>query len=172
MSREEIIEKLWGRDVFLDTEQGINTAIRKIRQALRDDPEQPRYLQTVVGKGYRFVGHITVTGNGKSTEPAKEPDARAPVALDRSTSVIRSPASLRTALVAVAVLAIAGLLGFGFDLFGIRQRLLTRNFEIRSIAVLPLANVSGDPREDYFADGVTDALITEPRGPFHSPNHP
>ena len=160
VSREEIIEKLWGRDVFLDTEQGINTAIRKIRQALRDDPEQPRYLQTVVGKGYRFVGQITVTGNGKSTEPAKESDARAPVALDRSTSVIRSPASLRTALVAVAVLAIAGLLGFGFDLFGIRQRLLTRNFEIRSIAVLPLENLSGDSVQDYFADGMTDELIT------------
>src|SRR3984893_12899292 len=53
--REEIIERLWGRDVFLDTEQGINTAIRKIRRALRDDAEQPRYLQTVVGKGYRFI---------------------------------------------------------------------------------------------------------------------
>ena len=86
MSREKIIQKLWGRDVFLDTEQGVNTAVRKIRLALRDDPEQPRYLQTVVGKGYRFIGPITVTSNGKSTEPAKEPDALAPVAMDKSTS--------------------------------------------------------------------------------------
>ena len=46
VTREEIIEKLWGRDVFLDTDNGINTAIRKVRQALRDDPEQPRFVQT------------------------------------------------------------------------------------------------------------------------------
>src|SRR5260370_23338006 len=52
VSREEIVEKIWGKDVFLDTEQGINTAVRKIRLALRDDPEQPRYLPTLVGKGY------------------------------------------------------------------------------------------------------------------------
>ena len=150
VSREEIIEKLWGREVFLDTEQGINTAIRKIRQALRDDPEQAQYLQTVVGKGYRFVGPITVTSNGKSTEPAKESGVLASVAVDRSTNPTRSPFSLRILLVAVAVLAIAGVLGFGFDLFGIRQRLLTRNFEIRSIAVLPLENLSGDSAQDYF----------------------
>ena len=56
VGRQDIIERLWGKDVFLDTEQGINTAVRKIRLVLRDDPENPRFLQTVVGKGYRFVG--------------------------------------------------------------------------------------------------------------------
>ena len=65
VAREEIIERLWGNRVFVDTEQGINTAIRKIRLALRDDPERSRYVQTVVGKGYRFIGPIKVTGNGK-----------------------------------------------------------------------------------------------------------
>ena len=54
VSREEIVEKLWGRDVFIETEHGINTAIRKIRQALRDDPENPRFVRTLKGKGYRF----------------------------------------------------------------------------------------------------------------------
>jgi|HubBroStandDraft_3_1064219.scaffolds.fasta_scaffold04231_2 formylglycine-generating enzyme required for sulfatase activity/DNA-binding winged helix-turn-helix (wHTH) protein/dienelactone hydrolase len=58
VTREEIIEKLWGRDVFLDTDNGINTAIRKVRQALRDDPEQPRFVQTIPGKGYRFIAPI------------------------------------------------------------------------------------------------------------------
>ncbi len=56
VSRQEIIERLWGKDVFLDTEHGINTAIRKIRQALRDDPERPRFILTISGKGYRFLG--------------------------------------------------------------------------------------------------------------------
>jgi len=54
VSREEIVEKLWGRDVFIETEHGINTAIRKIRQALGDDPENPRFVRTLKGKGYRF----------------------------------------------------------------------------------------------------------------------
>ncbi|HKV82536.1 MAG TPA: winged helix-turn-helix domain-containing protein [Candidatus Sulfotelmatobacter sp.] len=55
VTREQIAEVLWGKDVFVDVEQGINTAIRKIRVALNDDPGQPRFLQTVVGRGYRFV---------------------------------------------------------------------------------------------------------------------
>jgi len=55
VTREQIAETLWGKDVFVDVEQGINTAIRKIRIALEDNSSQPRYLQTVVGRGYRFV---------------------------------------------------------------------------------------------------------------------
>src|ERR1700681_2852012 len=67
VSREQIIERIWGRDVFLDTGQGINTAVRKIRLALREDAEQLRYLQTVVGKGYRFIGQITVTSDKRDS---------------------------------------------------------------------------------------------------------
>jgi DNA-binding winged helix-turn-helix (wHTH) protein len=55
VTREEIADALWGRDVFVDVEQGINTAIRKVRIALNDRANPPRYLQTVVGRGYRFV---------------------------------------------------------------------------------------------------------------------
>src|ERR1700726_1554435 len=62
VTREQIAEALWGKDVFVDVEQGINTAIRKIRLALEDDSIQPHYLQTVVGRGYRFVAEITVDG--------------------------------------------------------------------------------------------------------------
>jgi DNA-binding winged helix-turn-helix (wHTH) protein len=61
VTREQIADQLWGRDVFVDVEQGINTAIRKIRIALGDDSIEPQYLQTVVGKGYRFVAEISVT---------------------------------------------------------------------------------------------------------------
>lgn len=58
VTREQIADVLWGKDVFVDVEQGINTAIRKIRMALDDDREQPQFLQTVVGRGYRFVGPL------------------------------------------------------------------------------------------------------------------
>jgi DNA-binding winged helix-turn-helix (wHTH) protein len=58
VSREEIAEHLWGKEVFLDVDHGINTAIRKVRQALRDNPEKPRFVETAVGKGYRFAAPV------------------------------------------------------------------------------------------------------------------
>lgn len=58
VTRDQIADTLWGKNVFVDVEQGINTAIRKIRMALGDDSLQPQYLQTVVGRGYRFVAEI------------------------------------------------------------------------------------------------------------------
>jgi DNA-binding winged helix-turn-helix (wHTH) protein len=61
VTREEIANSLWGKDVFVDVEMGINTAIRKIRMVLGDDSAQPQYLQTVVGRGYRFVAHLSPT---------------------------------------------------------------------------------------------------------------
>src|SRR6266404_3933585 len=76
VGRQDIIERLWGKDVFLDTEQGINTAVRKIRLVLRDDPEKPKFLQTVVGKGYRLVGPVTVVGGrSPSTDTAESPSS-------------------------------------------------------------------------------------------------
>ena len=69
VTRERIAETLWGKDVFVDVEQGINTAIRKIRMAIEDDPAQPRHLQTVVGRGYRFVG-ATGTDENPAAAPA------------------------------------------------------------------------------------------------------
>jgi DNA-binding winged helix-turn-helix (wHTH) protein len=64
VTREQIADALWGKDIFVDVEQGINTAIRKIRMALDDDSVQPVFLQTVVGKGYRFVAEISVETDG------------------------------------------------------------------------------------------------------------
>ena len=58
VTREQISTALWSKDVFVDVDQGINTAIRKVRRALLDDVDQPRFLQTVVGRGYRFVAPI------------------------------------------------------------------------------------------------------------------
>jgi DNA-binding winged helix-turn-helix (wHTH) protein len=75
VTREQIADALWGKDVFVDVEQGINTAIRKIRMALDDNSGQPRYLQTVVGKGYRFIALIHVEeedGGGAGTVSAEE----------------------------------------------------------------------------------------------------
>jgi DNA-binding winged helix-turn-helix (wHTH) protein len=66
VTREQISSELWSKDVFVDVDQGINTAIRKIRRALEDDVEEPRYLQTVVGRGYRFVAPVVEEGDNGS----------------------------------------------------------------------------------------------------------
>src|SRR5229473_2844247 len=66
VSRDEIAERLWGKDVFLDVDHSINVAIRKIRVVLRDDPEKPRFVETVVGKGYRFAATV-ICANGNSS---------------------------------------------------------------------------------------------------------
>src|SRR6202795_142067 len=71
VTREDIIAKIWGKDVFVDTDSSINGAIRKIRQVLRDDPENPVFVQTVTGKGYRFIAAVTET-----EVPAREGDAK------------------------------------------------------------------------------------------------
>src|SRR5258705_1956104 len=58
VSRDQIIERIWGKDVFLDTDNSINAAVRKIRQVLKDDPESPRFVQTITGRGYRFIANV------------------------------------------------------------------------------------------------------------------
>src|SRR5229473_2407697 len=156
VSRQEIVERLWPKEVFVDTEHGINTAIRKIRAALHEDAEQPRFVVTVLGKGYRFVAE------------SKNDDAR----LEESVSVVKNaqptetaPAKRRRwwpmAIVAFVLCLLAGAT-LGFNVGGVRDRIFPprQRVPIRSIAVLPLVNLSGDPSQDYFADGMTDELIT------------
>jgi DNA-binding winged helix-turn-helix (wHTH) protein len=70
VTRTEIAQHLWGSEVFVDTEHGINTAIRKVRQALRDDPDHPRFVQTVTGRGYRFVGPVAAIQPAIQSIPA------------------------------------------------------------------------------------------------------
>src|SRR6266852_2574210 len=65
VTRSDILEKLWGKDVFLDVDNSINTAISKIRVALKDDQEDPAFIKTIAGKGYRFIAAITALPDGK-----------------------------------------------------------------------------------------------------------
>lgn len=152
VTRQEIIDRLWGKDVFVDTEHGINTAVRKIRQALRDDPEHPRYVQTVTGKGYRFIAPANGNGNAVAVEPL-------PQAASRSGSRKMLPVA---AFGLLLLLAFAGAL-IALNVRGWRDRIFARpiNPPVQALAVLPLANMSSDPGQEYFADGMTEALITE-----------
>ena len=102
ISREEIIDRLWGKNLYFDTDNSINTAIRKIRNALGDDAGNPQYVETVLGKGYRFKGQTVVS---RVVEPA--PIERARIML----------------------------------------------------AILPFENLSGDPAQEYFSDGLSEETI-------------
>jgi len=184
VTRDQIIERIWGKDVFLDTEHGINTAIRKIRQALGDDPEQPRFVQTVKGKGYRFIAPLTeitearrnrnngLKGAGSlGTEPRPEfrpigsevAAVAAPTATPRAANPVRSANLLRTASLAILVVSLLAAALVGLNVRGWRDRIFMRapKPQIQALAVLPLTNLSGDPEQEYFADGMTEALITE-----------
>src|SRR5215212_5333664 len=64
VSRGEIVDRLWGEDVFVDVDTGVHTAIRKIRQGLRDSSDAPLFVETVSGKGYRFIAPVEVITSG------------------------------------------------------------------------------------------------------------
>jgi TolB-like protein/DNA-binding winged helix-turn-helix (wHTH) protein len=166
VSRQEIIERLWGKDVFIDTEHGINTAVRKIRTALREDVERPRFIQTVSGRGYRFVlGAVSTNANGDRAAANISIPANAvltPASLEAGPNrTWEDLASRKWPWAAVALLAVAAAL-LALNVAGLRDRVFANNRigPIHSIAVLPLANLSGDPSQDYYADGLTDELIT------------
>jgi TolB-like protein/DNA-binding winged helix-turn-helix (wHTH) protein/Tfp pilus assembly protein PilF len=156
VTREEVIERLWGNGVHLDADQGINTAIRKIRLCLRDTAENPSYVQTVVGKGYRFIPLVTVF---QPTIPVQHEEAPPEI----TSALPEVPASVpyqsgwkRWIAIAAATVALAA--GSAWFWYAHRE---PQSTPIRAIAVLPFENLSGDPAQDYFVDGVTDELITE-----------
>ena len=185
VTRSEIVERLWGKEVFVDSEHGINTAIRKIRQALRDDPEEPRFIETVIGKGYRFIAPVTIPEGVRHSEesagsdaaafkPAIEPAASAGGEIevvdrgpDAGVVFEARPAFKSRKLFWLAILVTLLVVGVlflvrGLNNFGWRERFVHSRAmpQIKSLAVIPLDNLSGDPGQEYFADGMTDELIT------------
>jgi TolB-like protein/DNA-binding winged helix-turn-helix (wHTH) protein/Tfp pilus assembly protein PilF len=161
VSRQEIIDHLWGKDVFVDTEHGINTAIRKIRQALKDDPDQPRFVQTVTGKGYRFIAECR-NGNAAAVAQAEESQSTIQRAEAQLTTPAKNSRSWLWATIPAGVVCVVLGLALGFNLGGLRDRIFSGDQvgPIHSIAVLPLTNLSGDKSLDYFSDGMTDEMIT------------
>jgi TolB-like protein/DNA-binding winged helix-turn-helix (wHTH) protein len=156
VTRADIAQLLWPSEVFVDTEHGINTAIRKIRHVLREDSESPRFLQTVTGKGYRFIG---VTPKPEPIPLPGEPAQPEPP-IPQSVVPTHTTAWPHHLWISVSVSAVILILT-GIATFGARSvRGHTRRQPITSIAVLPLDNLSGDPSQNYLADGMTDELTT------------
>jgi TolB-like protein/DNA-binding winged helix-turn-helix (wHTH) protein/Tfp pilus assembly protein PilF len=170
VTREELKSKLWPFDTFVDFDVGLNSAVKKLRDALGDSTEIPRYVETLPRRGYRFIGSL---GDASSSRGEHAPGVPGRVVVEQSAAASEgvvtevpavSGASRRWALWTTAGI-LAGLLVLlvGFDVGSWREKLLPRAtpIHIRSIAVLPLENLSGDPAQEYFTDGMTDALVTE-----------
>src|SRR5215471_19223602 len=106
VTRDQIVERIWGKNVFLDTDNSINGAIRKIRQVLKDDPERPRFVETVSGKAYRFIAPVGEPGTHVGQH--RTPDfAHPPIPAQGSTGTHRGKHMLAIAATAVALLALA-----------------------------------------------------------------
>src|SRR5688572_21564032 len=173
VSRSEIVDALWTKDVFVDVENGVNTAIRKLRQALRDAPDTPTFIETVPGKGYRFTAAVEAMPDAGPSLPqaAASPSAvhgvqtvaARPDAATTGTSVaVPEPAvgeraagrraSARWVLGVVTVAALAGALLWAWNRpAGSGTRV--------TIAVLPFDNLNRDAEMDYLASGLTEDTI-------------
>jgi TolB-like protein/DNA-binding winged helix-turn-helix (wHTH) protein len=188
VSREEIRECLWGDSTFVDFERSINYSINQIRAVLNDDPAQPQYVETFPRTGYRFIAEVKEL-NRPAAPSREEPEIKSengaqvapfdesqlgpifapeqPISKERQTTqsvtTRRAIARWLPVLIGLASITAFALLALGLNLAGSRDRLLGRPMsgEITSIAVLPLKNLTGDPEQEYFVDGMTEALITE-----------
>src|SRR5207248_3177533 len=150
VTREEIKEALWGQDTFVDFEQGLNSCIRQIRGVLADDPDNPRFVQTVPRKGYRFIAPVASGNNVASAAGAMTVPQVAP----RPTLVSRRILLFASAM-AVILAALAAIY------FVYRRASETRPTAKIMLAVLPFQNYSPDAERDYLADGLTEETITQ-----------
>jgi TolB-like protein/DNA-binding winged helix-turn-helix (wHTH) protein/tetratricopeptide (TPR) repeat protein len=152
VTREELQHNLWPSDTFVDFEQGLNNAVKRLRAALDDRAETPRFIETLPRKGYRFVGAATGAGLATSASPDPIKDFHGAKQGPVSFAIFGT-----LALVALTVALV------GMNVADWRDQIFARTPKpnIQALAVLPLANLSGDTEQEFFADGMTEALITE-----------
>jgi len=153
VTREELQRKLWPSDTIVDFEHGLNKAINRLRESLADSSENPRFVETLPRRGYRFIGEVN------QLEPA--PFQASVLTPEEKKRARTAWGRLGVPLFWAISVALAVLLAFNIG--GVRKRLFGRSDtpRIESLAVLPLANLSGDPQQEYFSDGITEELITD-----------
>jgi TolB-like protein/DNA-binding winged helix-turn-helix (wHTH) protein/tetratricopeptide (TPR) repeat protein len=171
VTREELQKKLWPEDTFVDFDHSLNTAINKLREVLGDSADNPKYVETVPRRGYRFIYPVAAmspspVGGGDAAATVGAGLVPVPQARERPQG---APLRKHWRLAVAAGLIVATLAALAaLNVAGLRERLLVfvgaRHGvplqKIESIAVLPLENLSGDPEQEYFADGMTEELIT------------
>jgi TolB-like protein/DNA-binding winged helix-turn-helix (wHTH) protein len=157
VTRDELRQRLWPADTYVDFEHGLNAAVKRLRRALNDSAGNPRFVETLPRRGYRFLAPVQAVSSAEDVPNLIENPlaGQAPEAgeLPEARGVPWSPFWKRAGLALFLVLG-------SVTVWMLRPR-HGPSPAIRSLAVLPLENLSRDPSQDYFADGMTDELITE-----------
>ncbi|MGI8992413.1 MAG: winged helix-turn-helix domain-containing protein [Bryobacteraceae bacterium] len=143
---EQMRGELWPADTFVDFEHGVRNAVARLRAVLGDNAERPRFVETLPRRGYRFIGAVAAVAAAAQPVPVTQ-------------AVQPAPPGNRWRIALVAFLCLGALAGAATWIYD-RFRGNPAGVQIESLAVLPLENLSGDPAQDYFADGITDELIT------------
>lgn len=161
VTRDELRQKLWRSDTFVDFDLGLNSAVKKVRDALHDSADAPRWVETLPRRGYRFIAPVEIVPIVKppgASPSAERMERDSPPAVERPT---RQPVAWAKRRWVRGVAAASVLIAMALtDVVWRRHHRPTAGTPVRALAVLPLDNVSADPGQEYFADGMTDALIT------------
>jgi len=179
ITREELCRRLWPDSTFVDFDAGLNAAVRRLRDALCDSAEEARYIETVPRHGYRFIAPVEILPDSPATlsgellpERAHENVATDSLVTEQQAQVLAEVRAELPSLLQVTprgvwtrslLVACVLLLVLGLGAIVLRPKVLAKHSgegSTYSLAVLPLQNLSGDPAEEFFADGMTDALIT------------
>ena len=153
MTREELRAEIWSADTFVDFDHSLHNAIARVRDVLGDSAETPRYIETLPRRGYKFIAPV----EGVPTVEARQiPPENGHPPVDPVVATVRSK---RRAGLVFAVGLLCAIVGgwVTWRHFSVKWA----GAPIRSLAVLPMANLSGDPAQDFFADGMTEELTTE-----------
>jgi DNA-binding winged helix-turn-helix (wHTH) protein len=164
VTREELQKSLWAVDTFVDFEHGLNKTINKIREALGDSAESPRFVETVARRGYRFLAEVKNVDGGSVAVPTHGTEALSGSQHSDLAKIASDPAIEKRIAPSLPWRRLGAGLVVGLVILA-AWALYSRNRPssslIRSLAVLPLESLSGDASQDYFADGMTDELITD-----------
>jgi TolB-like protein/DNA-binding winged helix-turn-helix (wHTH) protein len=155
VTRDELRAQIWPADTFVDFDHSLHNAIARLREVLGDSAQKPHYIETLPRRGYRFIGQVE---GGELEEPEQ------PASIDESVEAAPVVPSTkgRTALLSVTLLILASIASaFWMVRPGSPRASASENLQLHSLAVLPLDNLSADPSQQYFVDGMTDELITD-----------
>jgi TolB-like protein/Tfp pilus assembly protein PilF len=151
VTREELKQQLWAADTFVDFDDGLNTAVKKLRDTLGDSAESPRYIETITRRGYRFIGELEEPEAllAGPLEPTQKQNAGTQKIVQHRRRSVR----LCFGFASLAAVILGILIG--------RSSFSTPPAKIQSMAVLPFANLSGDPSQEYFSDAMTDEMTSD-----------
>jgi len=164
VTREELRSRVWPNENFGDFDQALNIAIGKLRNAFGDSAENPRFIETLPKRGYRFIADVSVVGvDGPLRKPASATEDLSHTDPGTAPQVAGLPIAAEPRLWSTrrAIVAVALVLGISLLWWWLLRSPGHASTGIRSLAVLPLENLSGDASQNYFADGMTDELITD-----------